>query len=338
MGSMVARMLSKHNHKSHDKNKRVKRVFPMGSRSISDAIVIHPAHWSHCKEPPPFRRVVDCEVDAPADLAEIQLLMDSQDPMESKKRTHRLQVYRVLRIEDSQLFALYEKCTAWIMQRRSAENLRCMADDQGEKSEPPATFTACSGSFRARLRDAANEAYLWHGTSRRAAESIALHDFRIRRESKNGQKLGKGAYFAESAALADEYTSVDDQGLRTMLLVRVSLGKVKVTTQRNSAWSNKVQRVISTGQLVQSGAYDSVLGDRRKVVGTHREFCVADPHQLYPEYLVLYVKKSIRATSKERTSSKRSSSKEGPASRTVSKDSAPGAATDRNSLQEHDAK
>jgi len=278
--------------------KHHRKVVPR--RSLTDTEVIIPEHWAP-KAPapplkPPFRVVVDCEIDAPEDISWLQSLIERSD--DSKKHNHRLLIQRVLRVQDSNLWTEYEKCIAWIAGVRDRENLRSILDEAGAEQDLPLTYSASSTEYRSRLRDSVNEVYLWHGTTRKAAESIALHDFKISKDApRHGKKLGRGAYFAESALLADEYATVDDDGLRTMLLVRVALGRVMVTTKRNSAWSNKVQRVVSTTHLTKSGRWDSVLGDRKKAVGTHREYCVADAHQLYPEYLIFYKREHDRRPS-----------------------------------------
>jgi len=228
-------------------------------------------------------------------------------------KAQRLLVRSVERMEHSKLWTEYEQSVAWILAARQGETIqwtksgkiaKVQSDDtktpQLEEVEaledPPRITEKLPEAYRERLREEINEAYLWHGTSRDAAASILKTDFRINLAgTANGKKLGRGAYFAECSSLADSYAPGDKDGLHAMLLVRAALGKVHVTTARASMWSSKKRRSVSTHQLVTSGDCDSVLGDREKVAGTHREFCLADRHQLYPEYLVLYEREGERA-------------------------------------------
>merc|ERR1719326_2856562 len=63
------------------------------------------------------------------------------------------------------------------------------------------------------LDDDINEVYLWHGTSVRAALSIAQHAFRIDLAgSSTGTMYGRGAYCAESSTKADEYAQGNPDG------------------------------------------------------------------------------------------------------------------------------
>jgi hypothetical protein len=130
-----------------------------------------------------------------------------------------------------------------------------------------------------------NEVYLWHGTSARAALSIAQDDFDIDLAGKGrGTMYGPGAYLAESCTKADEYARDEPggyyEGVFAVLLCRVCMGKYFYTEERDE----------SAGEKVQSGEYDSTLGDRAKAVGTFRELVVYDNDHLYPEYIILYTR------------------------------------------------
>eukprot|EP00746_Dinoflagellata_sp_MGD_P111558 gnl/MRDRNA2_/MRDRNA2_48329_c0_seq1.p1 gnl/MRDRNA2_/MRDRNA2_48329_c0~~gnl/MRDRNA2_/MRDRNA2_48329_c0_seq1.p1 ORF type:complete len:436 (+),score=61.62 gnl/MRDRNA2_/MRDRNA2_48329_c0_seq1:124-1308(+) len=134
-----------------------------------------------------------------------------------------------------------------------------------------------------------NEVYLWHGTNVRAALSIAEDNFRLSLAGSNvGTMFGKGIYLTENCTKADEYAKDEPegyyQGVYAMLLCRATLGKFTYTTQRKE----------SAGDEVESGKFDSVLGDRMKSADTFREFVVQSADQVYPEYIVLYTRTFTR--------------------------------------------
>ncbi|CAE8684966.1 unnamed protein product [Polarella glacialis] len=68
-----------------------------------------------------------------------------------------------------------------------------------------------------------------------------------------------------------------------MLLCRSLLGKVKYTDEQRPD-PDRLQRSC----LSEAPEFDSVLGDRRKINGTFREFVVYHDDQVYPEFIVVY--------------------------------------------------
>lgn len=146
-----------------------------------------------------------------------------------------------------------------------------------------------------------NEVYLWHGCHVRHALSIAQSDFCIDMAgSSRGTMYGAGAYFAESSTKADEYAKDEPEGfykgVYAVLLCRVTMGKFFYTEQRDE----------SAAQKVESGDFDSTLGDRLKAAGTFREFVVYNADQVYPEYVILYERVYKGSESKRRDISRRS--------------------------------
>lgn len=260
-------------------------------RVEEDAPVVYPKYWN--EQGANFKKMTEISENDGSDFAEVQALLNHT--FDVKKTANKLSVVKLERVEDSGLWADYCHSCAWITKCRGLEGIECseVKNDKGEIQDVPLTTEHLSEAWKARINLGANEAYLWHGTDRKSAEGIAAHDFRIQSAgSAHGKKLGKGAYLAGSSSLADQYAPPDQSDVRTVILVRTALGKVHVTTKRANAWSNtkKVDRTVSTSKLVKSGDWDSVLGDRRAAVGGHREYCVAFAHQLYPEYLVSYIR------------------------------------------------
>jgi hypothetical protein len=125
------------------------------------------------------------------------------------------------------------------------------------------------------------EVYLFHGTNPMAAESIATTDFDMSRAgSAVGSMFGPGVYCAENASKSDEYAQ-DGTGIyagqHATLLCRVCAGNICTVTHPGDY-----------SDLVLSGEYDSICGDRRRAVGTFREFIFFDNAAVYPEFIILY--------------------------------------------------
>jgi len=126
-----------------------------------------------------------------------------------------------------------------------------------------------------------NEWYLYHGTSNSAARNICAHDFKMRLAgSSTGTLYGRGAYLAESITKADEYSKKEDD-CYTVLLCRVLGGRVRYTNERQP------DPEALTKDCVE-GPFDCILGDRKKVSGTYREFIIFDTENVYPEYILKY--------------------------------------------------
>merc|ERR1719235_1905260 len=132
-----------------------------------------------------------------------------------------------------------------------------------------------------------NEVVLWHGTSPQAAAAIAKGGFNLSFSGINaGSMYGHGVYLAECASKSDEYAKADADGLfpgyYCLLLCRVVLGEFLTMGPGGPA----VHPIIDAS--LESGKFESVLGDREAAVGTYREFMVYAEPQVYPEYIVMY--------------------------------------------------
>jgi len=151
------------------------------------------------------------------------------------------------------------------------------------------------------LEEGINEVYLWHGTSYDAVRSIFDKDFMVAAKAHTGL-FGKGLYFAESCAKADEYSSdarhvkgwyaTDDSKsriaegspIRGMLLCRIVLGKVKLVRESGD-----------DGNL-GDGSHDSLVAVRD---GHRREFVLAHIDSVFPEFGVLYSRDRMSLISPE---------------------------------------
>jgi hypothetical protein len=151
------------------------------------------------------------------------------------------------------------------------------------------------------LEEKINEAYLWHGTKYENVEHIFSQDFRMGRKALGF--FGKGLYFAESCAKADEYAGEHEHidgwycehsdksvlaGKRVcvMLLCRVVLGQVDVE-EREGSYSQKVG-------TPKTHTYDSLFGEREF---HRREVIVYHEKAVFPEFAVFYTREYQQATS-----------------------------------------
>jgi len=133
------------------------------------------------------------------------------------------------------------------------------------------------------LRRDANEMWMLHGTNHAAADIISSDDFDMARANPSGL-FGAGLYFAESISKSDEYVGgkvVNGDEIFPFLICRVCLGNVFYCDERRpdrKALEDKCLR----------DTWHSVLGDRKKLFNTFREFVVYDNQQVFPAYIVYY--------------------------------------------------
>lgn len=132
------------------------------------------------------------------------------------------------------------------------------------------------------LEVSANEYLMFHGTKPDAADLIAQNHFDMAFACKSGL-FGAGLYFAESCSKSDEYVQANSQGHYPMILCRVTLGHINYCD-----WEAPSERRKELEDSCLSGAYHCVLGDRKKVRNTFREFIVYDHYQVYPAFIVWY--------------------------------------------------
>ncbi|CAJ1347944.1 unnamed protein product, partial [Effrenium voratum] len=83
-----------------------------------------------------------------------------------------------------------------------------------------------------------------------------------------------------------------------MIVCRALLGKVRYSDEEKPS-ADDIQRTC----LGKDPAYDSVLGDRRKIHGTFREFVLYHDDQVYPEFIVVYQRVFFHERFQERSSS-----------------------------------
>jgi hypothetical protein len=137
------------------------------------------------------------------------------------------------------------------------------------------------------LEEGCNEFLFFHGTSPEGADAISRNDFDISYASKTSL-FGSGLYFAESCSKSDEYCKADPKTKWfPMLVVRVSLGHVNYIATREPL---KDPGKKEMEQSCLTGECHSILGDRKKVSGTYREFVIFDNYQAYVCFIVWYTR------------------------------------------------
>ncbi|CAJ1430801.1 unnamed protein product, partial [Effrenium voratum] len=198
---------------------------------LDDELAKFPEYWVTRDCPQPFHNIVECGTE---ELTHVQEIMD-RTMYAPGEAPHRCKIQKLLRVEDSKMWNTYERSVACLAEARTqearAEVIR--TPHSGTECPRPLTWRVASDDFRSRLRLECNEAYLWHGTDRKSAESIIGHHFDMKRAGTvNAKALGRGAYFAETSFLADKYAPEGQDGLRAVLLVRAALGRVYVETRR----------------------------------------------------------------------------------------------------------
>jgi len=126
-----------------------------------------------------------------------------------------------------------------------------------------------------------NEHLMWHGTSRSAAESIAVNGFLIPRgpEVENGKRFGRGVYFAENLIKSLDYT-LEENGTSFVLLCRVACGEPAYT----EAWED------STATITALRAGQDIVVANPEGLGP-REFVALWEEQVYPEYIIELVRR-----------------------------------------------
>mmetsp|Transcript_48862 Transcript_48862/g.141529 ORF Transcript_48862/g.141529 Transcript_48862/m.141529 type:complete len:389 (+) Transcript_48862:71-1237(+) len=215
----------------------------------------------------------------------LQLLMDrtflgkttgDRRRLRSGRLPNRLELIHAERIEDLFMWAVYQKELSDI--RRNRGSCTCVSALDGILEQGHVLTSGVVEAFQQSLDASVNEHYLWHGTSRAAADCISEDGFKIALAGSHaGTMFGSGGYFAECTSKADEYSQDDGDGIYPLLLCRVVCGEMYRTLQPCDGLA-----------VVQGGQHDAILGDREAAVGTYREFVVYSKKQIYPEYKLLY--------------------------------------------------
>lgn len=120
---------------------------------------------------------------------------------------------------------------------------------------------------------AADERFLYHGTSKKDIDAICQQNFDWRICGLHGTVYGKGSYFARDASYSDNYCGTDSH-TKTMFLARVLVGEFTVGS------SDYVRPPMKDSQ----NFYDSCVNNS----SNPSIFVIFEKQQIYPEYLIEY--------------------------------------------------
>ncbi|CAC5369048.1 unnamed protein product [Mytilus coruscus] len=152
-------------------------------------------------------------------------------------------------------------------------------------AKPVLTMENLNCQMRRVLERDINEVYLFHGTKQDRVKVLLRNGFDERLASMNFAKLrlGNGTYTAEEASLSAHYT--EQQGVRTMFLVRACLGDVfRTKDNQNLLKRPPCKNMCKTICTKHDEFFDSVLGEF-----CPRELVVYEKAQCYPEYVIKYI-------------------------------------------------
>ncbi|NXL66145.1 PAR12 polymerase, partial [Chordeiles acutipennis] len=120
---------------------------------------------------------------------------------------------------------------------------------------------------------AADERFLFHGTSKKYIDAICQQNFDWRICGLHGTVYGKGSYFARDASYSDYYCR-EDLHTKTMFLARVLVGEFTLGS------SSYVRPPLKDNQ----NFYDSCVN----CSSNPSIFVIFEKQQIYPEYLIEY--------------------------------------------------
>ncbi|XP_009693167.1 PREDICTED: poly [ADP-ribose] polymerase 12, partial [Cariama cristata] len=125
---------------------------------------------------------------------------------------------------------------------------------------------------------AADERFLFHGTSKKYIDAICQQNFDWRICGLHGTVYGKGSYFARDASYSDNYCK-EDSYTKTMFLARVLVGEFTLGS------SSYVRPPLKDSQ----NFYDSCVNSS----SNPSIFVIFEKQQIYPEYLIEYASQAL---------------------------------------------
>eukprot|EP00929_Paragymnodinium_shiwhaense_P102464 TRINITY_DN65661_c0_g1_i1.p1 TRINITY_DN65661_c0_g1~~TRINITY_DN65661_c0_g1_i1.p1 ORF type:complete len:463 (+),score=108.69 TRINITY_DN65661_c0_g1_i1:137-1525(+) len=219
-------------------------------------------------------------VDDPSTLALFQRLLDKtfRDKWTRDRKGAKVPAgYEVIQVLEVQNDALW---IDYMVRRDEIRRELCAMPDF--KPEAVATANAVDALPGPPLEPEIGEAWLFHGTSPIAVEKITADNFSMSFAGTSaGTLYGRGLYFAENCSKADEYATKDNVDVHSMILCRVTMGNPYVTAAVQPD-PRECEELVLTGQ------FHSIIGDRLKCRGTYREFILFDESQVYANFIVQY--------------------------------------------------
>ncbi|KAK0062248.1 hypothetical protein Bpfe_008349 [Biomphalaria pfeifferi] len=205
-----------------------------------------------------------------------------------------IKVIDVQRVENVELFEKYHTLRKTMFRKISqTQKIFNEVGIVSHSTGPILTTKYLSEAMRKELYYEINEHYLFYGTKTKELENI-IHKGLDSRLAVDGI-LGKGIYTAERSTKSDQYADSNDSKL-TMILCRVVLGNVFLCEPNSEFVTNPVKKLYrppctrcleTRCNCEKQTLFDSVMGDGQF---PFREFVVYEGSQIYPEYIITYVR------------------------------------------------
>jgi hypothetical protein len=258
-------------------------TLPLGMRGCESGVFPFPPTWKGPKNDSSWNKRLIVQDDAHrAELQELLNVSYKNTWTRDRKTTGINQVPSGFKLERALLNENIKEWRAYYAKRETIlENCKTKPGFL-----PIEALTSGSKSLHGRHQmnqsNGCNEWLLFHGTTQEAAKNICASYFNTDfAGTATGTLYGDGIYFTESITKADEYAKQDANGLCCALVCRVVGGRVLYNTEKTPDASH-------VKQCVQSGAADSILGDRESTRKTFREFVTFSTDQVYIEYVLFY--------------------------------------------------
>jgi hypothetical protein len=123
-----------------------------------------------------------------------------------------------------------------------------------------------------------NRCLLFHGTDAKTADTILEHGFV--KEYNTKKMFGEGNYFAENSAYSADFAKPSIDGLRTMIVTDVIVGRT-CSIARNDL--NKLGKII-LGSTIPNDRAETFVDDEERP----RIYCCTDNAQAYPSYKIIF--------------------------------------------------
>ncbi|XP_060577021.1 protein mono-ADP-ribosyltransferase PARP14-like isoform X2 [Ruditapes philippinarum] len=203
-----------------------------------------------------------------------------------------IRITKVERIENCELFEKYALKRQDLFHQASKQGEFTRLDKvKGSSGKIMTTSSIPKDSALSRdIHLEINEHYMFHGTLESVVDTIIKQGLDCRLGGASAM-FGQGVYAAESSTKSDQYADPKTNrtsGEKKMFLIRMCLGKMYVVNQPKAfARAPCMQCYMDKCSCTDNSFFDSVVGDGG---WNFREFVVYDRTQVYPEYLISYVR------------------------------------------------
>ena len=224
------------------------------------------------------------------------------------KREHkldRLQVHRVVRVENPEKFESYQRERTQIRSRLGSTRAAGHTVAQLEEHAP--TWLAAKEGFPAVIESGINEFTLWHGTTatidipnpdgsserKETWEVLGRHGLDERVGGKtNGGLYGDAIYLTDTSSKANQYASKhkNDKGWHCMLSCRAVMGDPFMTKKTLKGFRRPPNNRATSGLPFDSVFAEEGVTDNSQGPGSqfHNEYVVFKGAQVYVEYVIWY--------------------------------------------------